>query len=186
MMTPNAPLSSLLVILLSFFGIADGQLGDLCSCSPTSYTFTFNFGLTCPPVNVTRNGGIKATYCQISQFGNATSSITDLVPVEVGFVDIVELGQAFNVLSQENITGTFFDGDSFSYTSIVALNDTLEELPKVLQLNIFGFNADGEPIVNFYALAFTNICTVYPILFEGDSAGWTEFVSIATNETVTQ
>jgi hypothetical protein len=173
---PTVWLSSLLAATL-LVGKADGQL-EVCSCAPTSYTFTFDFGLTCPPVNVTRNGGIAATFCQISPFGDPDSNITDLVPVEVGYVDVLELGQAFDVLSQVNITGTFVDGDSFTYTSIVAMNETIEEYPKVVQLNIFAFNSEGQPIVNFYAIAFTNLCNEYPVLLEGDSAGWTEFVSL--------
>lgn len=164
------------LLSLTLVGKADGQL-ELCSCAPISYTFTFDFGLTCPPVNVSRNGGIAATFCQISPFGEPESNITDLVPVSVGYVDVLELGQEFNVLSQANITGTFADGDSFTYESIVAMNDTLTEIPKVIQLNIFAFNSDGEPIVNFFAIAFTNLCNEYPVLIQGDSAGWTEFVS---------
>ena len=166
-----------LVALLSFLGKTTGQDPEICSCAPVRYTFTFDFGLTCPPVNVTRNGGIAATFCQVSPFGDPEQNITNLVPVEVGYVDVLELGQAFDVLSQENITGTFMDGDTFSYTSIVSRNDTLSELPKVIQLNIFAFNSEGQPIVNFFAIAFTNNCFEFPVLIEGDSAGWTKFVS---------
>jgi hypothetical protein len=167
---------SRLLGLLTIMGIgAKGQ--EVCYCAPLKYTFTFDFGLTCPPVNVTRNGGIAATFCQVSPFGDPAQNITDLVPVQVGYVDVLELGQAFDVLSQVNITGTFSDGDSFTYTSIVERNETLTEFPKVIQLNIFAFNEDGQPIVNFFAIAFTNNCFEFPVLLEGDSAGWTIFVS---------
>ena len=54
---------------------------DLCGCSPGTYEFTFDFSLTCPPVNITRNDGIDTTFCQISPFGSAGDNITDLVPV---------------------------------------------------------------------------------------------------------
>ncbi|KAL3912865.1 MAG: hypothetical protein SGARI_000941 [Bacillariaceae sp.] len=165
-----------LVALLSLLGRATGQDETICSCAPARYTFTFDFGLTCPPVNVTRNGGIAATFCQVSPFGDPGQNITNLVPVEVGYVDVLELGQAFDVLSQENITGAFMDGESFSYTSIVEKDPTLAELPKVIQLNIFAFNSEGQPIVNFFAIAFTNNCFEFPVLLEGDSAGWTKFV----------
>jgi hypothetical protein len=52
-----------------------------CACSPGSYKFTFDFSLTCPPVNITRNGGVETSYCQISEYGGPGDNITDLVPV---------------------------------------------------------------------------------------------------------
>ena len=150
---------------------------ELCACSPSRYTFTLDFSLSCPPVNVTRNGGISATFCQVSPFGDEFHNITDLVPAEVMYVDVLELGQAFEVLSQQNITGSFMDGDQFDYTSIVEEEDNLE-IPKVIQLNIFAQNAAGEAIVNFFAISYSNVCDEYPSLVEGESAGWTHFVSV--------
>jgi hypothetical protein len=176
--TATTRLSLISRLLALFVVLGTGVKGqEICYCAPLRYTFTFDFQLTCPPVNVTRTGGIAATFCQVSPFGDPDQNITDLIPVEVGYVDVLELGQAFDVLSQDNITGTFLDGDSFSYTSIVQRNETLTEFPKVIQLNIFAFNADGQPIVNFFAIAFTNNCLEFPVLLEGDSAGWTKFVS---------
>ena len=154
---------------------------NLCACSPSTYQFTLDFSLTCPPMNVTRNGGIAATFCQISPFGDAQSNITDLVPVSVGYVDVLELGQTFEVLTQVNITGTFVNGDIINYTSIAASDSSSDpEVPKVIQLNMFAFNAAGEPIVNFFAIAFSNNCDEYPTLIEGESAGWVQFVSYIT------
>ena len=80
-----------------------------CSCSPSKYTFTLDFSLLCLPVNVTKNAGISATFCQVSPFGDPNQNITDLVPVEVEYVDVLELGQSFEVITQANITGTFKD-----------------------------------------------------------------------------
>ena len=167
------------------FVAAQEQDSSLCACSPSSYKFTLDLSLTCPPVNVTKNGGIAATFCQISPFGTAESNITDLVPVEVGYIDVLELGQNFEVLTQDNITSSsddpsFQDGDSFEYTSIVIFNPENDKIPKVIQLNIFGRNAAGEPVVNFFAIAYTNDCDAYPTLLEGESAGWTQFVSLHT------
>lgn len=150
---------------------------EICACSPSGYTFTLDFSLSCPPVNVTRNGGISATFCQVSPFGDEFHNITDLVPAEVMYVDVLELGQAFEVLSQQNITGSFMDGDQFDYTSIVEEEDNLE-IPKVIQLNIFAQNAAGEAIVNFFAISYSNACDEYPSLVEGESAGWTHFTSL--------
>lgn len=150
---------------------------DVCSCSPSKYLFTLDLSLTCPPVNVTRNPGISATFCQISPFGDADSEIEDLVPVEVENIEILELGQAFEVLSQQNITGLSVDGDTFDYTSIIA-NEGNEDITKVIQLNIFAFNAAGEPIVNFFAISYSNICDEFPTLIEGESAGWVHFTKL--------
>jgi len=150
---------------------------DVCSCSPSKYSFTLDLSLTCPPVNVTRNPGIAATFCQISPFGNAGSEIEDLVPVEIENIEILELGQEFEVLSQQNITGLSVDGDTFDYTSIVA-NEGNEDITKVIQLNIFASNAGGEPIVNFFAISFSNVCDEFPALIEGESAGWVHFTKL--------
>ena len=175
----GAMYASVMVLVLSLcLGRAaadEYDLAPLCACSPSKYMFTLDFSLTCPPVNVTRNAGISATFCQISPFGDPDMNITDLVPVEVQYVDVLELGQGFEVLTQENITGTFMDGDTIEYTSIV-MSDAVD-IPKVIQLNIFAFNAKREPIVNFFAIAYSNDCDEYPTLIEGESAGWTQFVS---------
>lgn len=163
---------SLIAAASLFLGGATAQ--DLCACSPSKYTFTLDFSLSCPPVNVTRNGGIAATFCQISPFGEENDNITDLVPTEIKYVNVLELGQSFEVLSQQNITGVQVDGDSFEYASIVE-NEGNEEIPKVVQLNIFAHNAAGQPIVNFFAIAYTNLCDEFPTLIQGESAGWTRF-----------
>jgi hypothetical protein len=90
------------------------------SCSPSTYTFTLHSALTCTPTNVTRNGGISSTVCQISPFRDADSNITYLVPVEVAYVNVFELGRSVEVLKQDNITGTFKDSATIDYTSIFA------------------------------------------------------------------
>ena len=69
-------LVTLLVSLL--LGVTSGQ--D-CACSPSEYEFTLDFSLVCPPVSVTRNGGIESTFCQITALGGPDDNITDLVPV---------------------------------------------------------------------------------------------------------
>jgi len=153
--------------------------GPLCACSPSRITFTLDFSLTCPPVNVSRNPGIAATFCQISPFGAEDQNIEDLVPVVVDYVDVLELGQSYQVLSQQNISDVSIDGDSFDYDSII-LDSDVEEVPKVIQLNIFAKNANGEPIVNFFAISFSNDCDSYPTLIEGESAGWTQFTKLET------
>lgn len=164
-------------LVLSLFAGRAAAQDEICACSPSAFTFTLDFSLTCPPVSVTRNPGITATYCQILPFGDVNETVTDLVPVEIDSIDVLELGQTFSVLSQQNISGTFLDGDTFDYTSLIAAEGYDGELPKVLQLNFFGSNALGEKIINYFAISFSNVCDTYPAMFEGDSAGWTSFVS---------
>jgi len=153
---------------------------DTCACSPSKFTFTLDFSLECPPVNVTttENSGIDTTFCQISPFGDINQKITDLVPVEIQYINIVELGQGFEVLSQKNVTdGPFKNGDSFPLTSIIT-NGEDDEIPQVIQLNIFALNVLGERILNFYAISYSNDCDAFPVLFEGGSAGWTQFTKL--------
>ena len=88
-------------------------------------------------------------------------------------VDILELNSNFEVIAQTNFSGAFIDGDSVTYSSVVNAG----KIPTLLQLNIVGANSQNEPIVNFYAIAFTNNCLVYPVIEVGNSAGWTSFVS---------
>lgn len=170
-------------VLSSFFSggataqEASADEGPICACSPSQFTFTLDLSLTCPPVDVTRNDGILATFCQISPFGDANQNIEDLTPVEVENINVLELGQNFQVLKQQNVTGVTLDGDMFDYQSVI-LEPSIEEIPKVIQVNIFARNANDEPIVNFFAISFTNDCLTYPIMFEGESAGWTHFTKL--------
>jgi hypothetical protein len=151
---------------------------ELCSCAPSTYEFTLDFSLFCPPVNITLGDAIQATSCLVSPFGNP--EVSDLVPIAVQSIDILELGQDLRVLVQENIEGNFGDGDTFQYTSVVATDaDGEVEIPRALQLNLVGVNANDEPIINVYIITFTNNCDTYPVLSEGQSAGWTVFVSSA-------
>ena len=88
-------------------------------------------------------------------------------------VDILELASDFSVINQQNRTGPFVDGDSFKFISVAQE----AAVPKILQLNIYGSNTLGEPIVNFFAISFTNDCDVYPVFGEDNFAGWVMFVS---------
>lgn len=150
---------------------------ELCSCAPNTYNFTLDFSLFCPPVNITLGDAVQATSCLVSPFGDPT--VDDLIPVAVQSIDVLELGQDLRVLVQENIEGNFVDGDTFSYSSIAALPGGIAsavDIPRALQLNLVGVNANDEPIINVYIITFTNSCGTYPVLQEGQSAGWTRFV----------
>jgi hypothetical protein len=93
----------------SLFGSATAQYDvpdpEICGCAPGTYTFTLDFGLTCPPVNVTRNGGVAATFCQVSPFGDADQNITDLVPVRKKLHD--HEGQTQRLVSKSRFASLF-------------------------------------------------------------------------------
>lgn len=185
----------LALFLLS--GRADAQ--DICACSPSSISFQLNFSGVCPPVEIVgAQGAVAATFCQISPLGDGDSQdqTDDLVPVTVYEITAIELGQNFQVIGN---TATLFpdpenpteealsDGDEVTFTSIIDTSRTEEleffdqneknNIPKVLQINIFGKNKDGDQIVNFFAISYSNNCSAYEVIEEGSSAGWTDVVS---------
>ena len=169
-----------LLFLLALAGLGTGQeIGtDLCACSPTSYEFTVDFGLTCPPVNIPVGNAVNETSCLISPFG--APDVDDLVPVSVDSINVLELGQNLRVVAQTNIEQSFNDGDTFTYTSIIADPDSIQEVqevPRALQINIVGNNEAGDRIINVFIVTFTNQCDAYPVFEEGQSAGWVKFVS---------
>lgn len=169
-----------LAILFSWLSSSVGQeIGtEVCHCAPNTYEFTLDFSLFCPPVNITVGDAVAATTCMVSPFGDP--NVTDLIPVAVQSIDILELDQNLQIRMQENIVGNFGDGDTFQYTSYAALPGEMlnpEDLPRAIQVNIIGVNRFDEAIINVYLITFTNSCGSYPVLFEGQSAGWTRFVS---------
>jgi hypothetical protein len=184
MKTTNFHILGALMLLCSWIAPSAGQdqeIGvDVCHCAPNTYEFTLDFSLFCPPVNITIGDAVQATTCMVSPFGDPT--VTDLIPVAVQSIDILELNQNLQVMMQENIAGNFGDGDTFQYTSYAALPGEVvdpDDLPRAIQININGINQFEESIINVYLITFTNNCGSYPVLFEGQSAGWTRFVSVA-------
>jgi hypothetical protein len=167
-------------LLKSSSGQDDLEIGvDICYCAPNTYQFTLDFSLFCPPVNITLGDAVRATTCQVEPFDDST--ITDLVPVAVQSIDILELDQSLQVIFQEEIEGNFGDGDTFEYTSVAAIPGQVvdaADLPRAIQINIIGVNQAEETIINVYIITFTNSCGSYPVLSEGQSAGWTVFVSL--------
>merc|ERR1712183_686116 len=116
--------------------------------------------------------------CYVNTF--LTPGIIDFVPVSVQSIGIIEMNQNLQVVNQEYVEGNFVDGDSFSYISYAAIPGMIvnaEDLPRGIQIDIKGVNKDGEAIMNMYLITFKNSCGVYPVISEGQSFGWTRFVS---------
>jgi hypothetical protein len=165
-------------LLTSLLTGASGQ--DDCACTPTTYEFVFDFDLFCPPVNITVGDAVQETSCSVTPKGS--QNVVDLIPVSVQNIVILELGQDLTVLVQESIEGNFLNGDSFEYESITNSPDQITsplDYPRAIQLNIFGLNGSDESIINTFIMTFTNSCGAYPVLFDGQSIGWTTFVSIS-------
>ncbi len=178
---PNTSSWKVIGLLFPFLAAARGQeqIGvDICSCAPATYEFTLDFSLFCPPVNITLGDAVTDTSCMVSPFGDP--DVADLIPVAVQSIDILELDQNLQIIVQENLAGSYGDGDTFQYSSIAAVPGDIVDpsnIPRAIQLNIIGVNQFDEPLINVYLIIFSNNCGRYPVLFEGQYAGWTRFVS---------
>jgi len=169
-----------MMMMFSLFACTEGQtIGvDICSCAPREYNFELDFSLFCPPVNITTGDAVAATTCLVGP--QQDPNVADLIPVAVQKIEIFELNQRLQISVQEVISGSFGDGDTFSYESIAALPGEIVDpnnLPRAIQINIEGINQSDEAIINSFLITFTNQCGRFPVLFEGQSAGWTRFVS---------
>jgi len=146
---------------------------ELCACSPRVYEFTFDFSLECEPINVDLNsGGILDATCLVAGFDNI--NVTDLVPVAVSSVQIIEIGQDGGPAAVAQETGDFRDGSTITYTSISFEGAVA---PRAFQVRALGRNEAGEPLVLQWAVTYSNNCGVFPVLEVNDSVGWTIFVS---------
>lgn len=180
--------AALIASLLAFTGadkrLLQQEIGtEICYCAPNAYEFTLDFSLTCPPVNITLGDAVKATTCMVSPFG--IPEVKDLVPVAVTSIDVLELNQNLQIMVQETIEPkqAYLDGDKFSYISYAAIPGEIvnpEDLPRAIQLNIVGKNQFDEEIINVFLITFTSACGAYPVLQEGQFAGWTRFVSFSS------
>ena len=134
--------------------------------------------MTCEETSV-EGPGINETACLTEFRGQDEVPDEELVPISVQNVQIFELDQNLKVVAQTVREGSFVNGSNFTYTSIIStmtasLNPT--SLPRGLQLVITGLNRNEETVVNTYIILYTNDCGIFPILTEGQTAGWTIFV----------
>lgn len=157
------------------------QIGtSICGCQPATYTFTFNFALTCND-NSVGGPGINETACLTEIRGQEQVPNDELVPLSVQNVQIFELDQNLQVVAQTVRAGSFVDGSTFTYTSIIStMTDELNPttLPRGIQLVTTGLNRNEDTVVNTYIILYENDCGIFPILTEGQTAGWTIFVRI--------
>jgi hypothetical protein len=170
------------LLLAQLIAMASSQtIGvDICACSPSVYTFQLNFSLTCAMETVKDNPGVADAECRVSGVRPGVN-VTDAIPVKVSTVEILELNADDKVIQSGFYDQGYFDGATISYTSITgrpnALNLTVDQVPRGLQINIIGQNANEEDILNYWIVLFTNQCNAFPVFEIGDMIGWTVIVS---------
>ena len=147
-----------------------------CSCSPTIYTFQLNFNQTCNDNTIQGKPGVDFASCSIFTSANVRT------PTQIEEIRVFEYGISISdLLNYKRITGSFFDGDTFSYTSASAelnpdgqLED--QKVPFFITVELDGVNAAGQSILNQINVKYdpTN-CAAEPIQKE-DQIGWVEVV----------
>lgn len=167
------------VFLVVYINLCAAQIGQtVCICSPASYDISFDFSQTCNSSSVNKaTSGIITTDCAVAPFQD--DSVTDLVPVSVGSIDVLELDQNLVLLTQSSRFGTYQDGDTLPYTSISS-NPSLVNVtkyPRAFQISVIGSNVRGETLFFAGLIVYSTDCSVHPNLQPGSTIGWVKFVS---------
>jgi hypothetical protein len=138
---------------------------------------TFNFSQTCANTAVT-GAGVASTDCAIAPFQD--DNVTDLTPVSVGSIDILELDGDLVLFTQSSRFGTFANGESFAYTSVSSdpAMVNITTYPKALQVSVIGNNAAGQTLFFAGLVIYATDCTIYPVVNAGSTIGWVKFVSL--------
>ena len=148
---------------------------DVFICSPTAFKFQLNFSASCPG-NVVPSPGIQGVDCFYIQ-----NSTTNLPPVSVTQIQVIELDLNLENAFVQNYIGNFEDGDSVEYTSLSATDITNpSKIPGGIQLNVRGINTAGVSVTNSFIVDYTNSGTDTPIFEVGNQIGWIVFVSISS------
>jgi hypothetical protein len=164
---------------------AQQQVGvDLCACQPAVYSVRLQFNLTCSDATITAGlPGIEDTTCIVDK--STDVNLTDFVPTMINEIQFFETDQEGNIVQQNLFADGYVDGDVLEYTSFLLSDATAinaVSLPSALSVFATGQNAAGEPIINTWAIEFTNDCAVHPVLTAGQRIGWTVFVSVTDSQ----
>lgn len=158
------------------------QIGvTICACQPSVYTFTFNFSAECD-IDTIGGPGVRDADCFARGIGLGSENTNLTTPVQVTSVSVLELDRSLRVAAQTPYVADYRDGDSFTYSSIVADPATVatmteDSIPGGIQLDMVGINALEQPITNVWVILFDNNCGIFPVLEVGDQVGWTILVS---------
>jgi len=145
-----------------------------CSCSPARFEFTFNLTNNCGD-GYEFGDGVQESTCFTSAF---STNVTNVSPVEVQRISIVETDLLRVPIAQSQLQGTFVDGDNFVYSSVSGLGGDSGQIPQSIQLTLTGVNLNGGTIVQVWAIRYSNDCLAYPVLELEDSIGWTTFTDL--------
>lgn len=155
--------------------LVEAQVGvTICACQPTSYTFTLELSQTCADSNVKGTTGVTNAVCLINTLGE---NVTDVVPVIIDSVTVIEVDQDDEVIGQQNWNNVSLPtGNSFQYQSVLDtmpqdLNETT--IPTGIQLFLRGRNALDQQLVNILAIVYDNNCSVTAEVTDGQKLGWT-------------
>jgi hypothetical protein len=147
---------------------------DLCSCSPTVFTFTISYDTTCAEQTVVENGGIAETSCIATAVAEDPS---DRVPVSIDTMLIIELTENI-VIKSTTLEGPFNDGDTVVYNSVSTFRNLTDSyFPSGLQVTLQGLNAANTILISTWGVEYTNDCSFEPVFEEDAQIGWTVFVS---------
>ena len=153
---------------------------ELCSCSPTVFSFTLDFAGSCPGSLVDAdgnpiNGAILNSSCVTAVV--AQDPTAGLQPVRVDAVIIQEFNMD-EVINFTTLTGPFEDGAVIVYPSISSYANLTEAyFPFGIQLTLTGKNSDDSTVINDVAVTYTTDCDEWPVYPLGSTIGWVEIVS---------
>lgn len=156
-----------------------------CVCQPSHWEFTLDFSSStdCTATNWQTGSGIASLACA-SRSTNRQSSVPTILEV----VDSVTI-QEFNAKHVElkkneddvddesgpNVQGPFWNGESFSYTSMVSNLETTtssSSLPSAITVHVFGVTPKQEMCEFEFTIYFSNDCNAaYPVINAGDYIG---------------
>jgi hypothetical protein len=171
-------LSSLL--LLSSF-VSCVFAGGVCTCKPSKVTFKLALTSSCGTSSLAKGDpGILDIECSI------TGSVSG-TPVAISSIDIYEFDQSRKIIGQSNVFDAARNGDTFSYESVssvtaVTYTNRLANLtasrPSGLEIEIVGYTAENETLINRVVILMNNDCSAAPVLTSGMYIGWIEIVSM--------
>ena len=170
---------SINLLLLSWAPAAIAQNGvNVCSCTPLIYRWVLDFQGICPPANVRIGAGSSITGIkEVSCNTFAQSGVSDLTPVNITRYEILELNRGLQ--TQKGVIRSDLslkEGDVISFNSESVADPSF--ISGGLQAELRALNAEGEEIILFFLVRFTNKCGEEP--FEtGDSIGWMKFVRVS-------
>ena len=171
---PSWSLGALLVVLVQLIRTTNSQVGDtFCGCTPSSYTMTLDFALTCADTSISLSSpGILDVTCSINPalMGNPTEAYAFQIQV-------LELDQNFQVLKQDTFSDTINNGGTFTYDSAISEPTAdPEKVPGSIEIGIMAQDVTMTRLFQMWTISFSNSCDIYPVITPDMQVGWTVIV----------